>query len=98
MVLVAAACSDPGEAGRDGDGVGSPPASTTARRVVPVQELLGYGRADPPAGVFVDVSAGWLRTCGVRADGALLCWGENVGEVPEGRFVGVDIVDYEGDS
>ena len=55
---------------------------------------MGYGRADPPAGVFVDVSAGRSRTCGVRDDGALVCWGEAVGEIPEGRFTRVDIVDY----
>ena len=51
-----------------------------------MEELLGYGRADPPAGVFVDVSAGRFRTCGVGGDGALVCWGEAVGEIPEGRF------------
>ena len=100
LSLVAAACSGAGEAGGvdfgDGGGDSRPP-STTARRVVAAQELLGYGRADAPAGVFVDVSAGRFRTCGVRADGALLCWGETVGEVPAGRFVGVDIVDYEDD-
>ena len=59
-----------------------------------MEELLGYGRADPPAGVFVDVSAGRSRTCGVRDDGALVCWGEAVGEIPEGRFTRVDTVDH----
>ena len=94
LSLVAAACS--GAAGHDGDGHGEPP-STAAAGAVRVEELLGYGRADPPAGVFVDVSAGRFRTCGVRDDGALVCWGEAVGEIPEGRFTRVDIVDYGDD-
>ena len=94
LSLVAAACS--GAAGHDGDGHSEPP-STAAVGAVRVGELSGYGRADPPAGVFVDVSAGRFRICGVGGDGALVCWGEAVGEIPEGRFTRVDIVDYGDD-
>ena len=36
------------------------------------------------------VSAGRFRTCGVREEGALVCWGEAIGEIPEGRFTRVD--------
>lgn len=32
------------------------------------------GRADPPGGVFVDISASVGRTCGARADGGIECW------------------------
>ncbi len=53
----------------------------------------GYGRADPPEGTFVDLSAGVFRTCGVRTSGEIECWGEEFGRPPEGRFVAVDIVD-----
>lgn len=35
----------------------------------------GWERTDPPGGVFTDVSAGEDATCGVRARGALECWG-----------------------
>ena len=94
LSLVVGACSGAGE--RSADGAGQPP-TTIAQWVVPKEELLGYGRADPPEGVFADVSAGRFRTCGVREDGALVCWGETVGEVPEGRFARVDIVDYGDD-
>ena len=34
-----------------------------------------YGRATPPEGSFVSVSAGYEYTCGVRSDGSLACWG-----------------------
>ena len=36
----------------------------------------GSGRASPPVGVFVDVSASGLRTCGVRDRGEIECWGD----------------------
>ena len=53
----------------------------------------GYGRADPPSGTFVDVSAGAYSTCGVRTSGALVCWGEEWDSLPQGRFVRADIWD-----
>ena len=37
----------------------------------------GYGRADPPEGTFVDLSAGAFRTCGVRTSGEIECWGDD---------------------
>lgn len=58
----------------------------------------GYGRADPPEGTFMDVSAGAYSTCGVRTGGELVCWGDRWGSLrprrtvlPQGRFVRVDI-------
>ncbi|WP_419847741.1 RCC1 domain-containing protein [Candidatus Poriferisocius sp.] len=34
------------------------------------------GKADPPAGEFVQVAAGSDNTCGVRVDGEVVCWGD----------------------
>ena len=49
-----------------------------------------YGQAMPPAGKFIQVSAGALFTCGVKADHTLACWGYNfygqVKRAPEGEF------------
>ena len=53
----------------------------------------GYGRADPPEGTFVDLSAGAFRTCGVRTSGEIECWGDDYGDPPAGRFVKVDVWD-----
>lgn len=41
----------------------------------------------------MDLSAGALRTCGVRTDGALVCWGEELGDTPAGQYLRVDIMD-----
>ena len=56
----------------------------------------GFGRADPPEGIFVDVSASAFRTCGVRTSGEIECWGDDYGEPPAGRFVKVDVWEYAG--
>lgn len=56
----------------------------------------GFGRADPPGGTFVDLSASPLRTCGVRTSGEIECWGDDYGDPPRGRFVKVDIFEYVG--
>ncbi len=56
----------------------------------------GFGRADPPGGTFVDISAGEDRTCGVRTGGELVCWGDEFGKPPGGRFVKVDVWDQRG--
>ena len=56
----------------------------------------GFGRADPPEGTFVDLSAGAFRTCGVRTTGEIECWGDDFGEPPPGRFAKVDIWDLSG--
>ncbi len=34
-------------------------------------------RPRPPAGTFIQVSAGYAHTCGLRTDGTLACWGCN---------------------
>ena len=36
-----------------------------------------YGQADPPASVFVSVTAGANHSCGVSPDGESICWGDN---------------------
>ncbi len=56
----------------------------------------GFGRADPPSGTFVDISAGEDRTCGVRTGGEIVCWGDEFDKPPGGRFVKVDIWDQRG--
>ncbi len=56
----------------------------------------GYGRADPPEGTFVDLSASAFRTCGVRTGGEIECWGDDYGEPPAGRFVKVDVWEISG--
>ena len=46
----------------------------------------------PPSGTFVSVSAGLSHTCGVRTDGAVACWGDDLfGEFmpPSGEFSSV---------
>ncbi|WP_419943761.1 RCC1 domain-containing protein [Candidatus Poriferisodalis sp.] len=47
-------------------------------------------------GTFVDISAGEDRTCGVRTGGELVCWGDEFGKPPGGRFVKVDVWDQRG--
>ncbi len=54
----------------------------------------GEGRATPPEGMFVDLSATEYSTCGVRADGALQCWGTWLVDLPSGgSFVQVSVSD-----
>lgn len=46
------------------------------------------------SGDWVDVSAGWYATCGVRGSGEILCWGENDNgllDVPEGSYRSVAV-------
>ena len=59
----------------------------------PVPKYPNPLRAEPPEGVFVDLSADSARTCGVRASGVIECWGFDYGDPPEGRFVRVDVWD-----
>lgn len=73
-----------------------PPGPPADRFEVNYPSNPGYGRADPPAGIFVDLSAGVFRTCGVRAGGEIECWGDDYGEPPAGRFVRVDVWEYAG--
>ena len=83
-VLVAAGCSD----SPTGDAQEDLPAD---RYVRDYPSNPGYGRADPPEGTFIDVSAGKYSTCAVRTGGELVCWGDDWGPLPQGRFVRVDI-------
>ena len=46
-------------------------------------------RPQPPDGAFVAVSSGDEHACGLRADGAVACWGNNddgQGDPPPGRY------------
>ena len=50
--------------------------------------------AAPPAGAFVEVSAGWGNACGLRPSGEVECWGRNRSEVvfpPSGVFTEVSV-------
>ena len=56
----------------------------------------GSGQADAPEGPFTAVRAGPTNACGVRADGAIECWGDNglvssSSRVPAGRFTAISI-------
>ena len=42
-----------------------------------------------PAGHFTQVSAGAESSCGLRADGAAVCWGPRSTAAPQGRFIDV---------
>ncbi len=49
-----------------------------------------YGMSTPPAGEFAAVAAGTSHSCGVRAGGALVCWGaEWMLAPPAGEFSAV---------
>ena len=58
-----------------------------------VSARVDVGKARPPEGAFVAVSAGWSHACGVRASGEIACWGSDLrGEmwdVPAGEFTAV---------
>jgi hypothetical protein len=56
-----------------------------------------YGQSTPPAGTFVQISAGEYHTCGVKSDGVLACWGRtNYGQStpPAGNFVQISAGNY----
>jgi hypothetical protein len=40
------------------------------------------GESTPPAGAFTQISAGNYHTCGLRADGFAVCWGDLVTSEP----------------
>ena len=53
-----------------------------------------FGEITPPEGEFASVSSGRGHICGVRADGSVICWGNDRGDgqatPPEGEFASVN--------
>ena len=96
LALLAVACSGVGGAGSEGTGSGLPEGARwlDGHRI---GRDVGVGRTVPPGGVFVDIAASSLRTCGVRVGGELVCWGEpwrasgGPEVLPSGRFVRVSL-------
>lgn len=89
--------ADPDAGGRRGDGRGGSDGSGHGGRGGSGDDGLvytGLGRASPPDGVFIDVSAGPAATCGVRDSGALECWGDSFGQTPDGVFTAVSVSAY----
>lgn len=52
---------------------------------------FGEGRADPPAGRFIDIAATRYFSCGVRKDRDLVCWGDVPVAPPVGEFSHVSL-------
>ncbi|WP_419844974.1 hypothetical protein [Candidatus Poriferisocius sp.] len=75
-----------GGAAPPGGGVG---ATVSPEPVVsePVVWHPGLGRLDAPGGVFVDIAVSTLASCGVRAGGELVCWGEEDAEAASWGWV-----------
>ncbi len=85
----------PGQTGATGDRPAPFPTSTPA-------PWPTSPPAHPPGAVslaqgnnygFVSVAAGYANTCGLRADGSIVCWGDNrygQATAPEGSFIALD--------
>ena len=51
-----------------------------------------YGQSEAPAGSYTAVSTHFLRSCGLRADGAAVCWGNPLPtDTPAGSFQAVSV-------
>ena len=48
-----------------------------------------WGKASPPVGEFLAVSASQSRTCAIRVEGDVTCWGSSPGSPPVGPFVAI---------
>lgn len=55
-----------------------------------------FGESLPPIAPFISVATGYQRSCGVKADGTVACWGKGTeGTVPPGNdFVSVGVGGY----
>ena len=90
--------------GDDDDGEASPPAGQFVSGNAGYNHTCGIradgydGQATPPEGESVSVSAD-NRTCAVRTDGSVVCWGDGYGGLPlamserppEGAFISVSV-------
>ena len=85
---------------RLGEDRAAAPGGEASHAIPYVTYRLGEGRAVAPEGLFVDVSVSEFQSCGVRADGRLVCWGEDVQfqrGMPDGRFVRMVGTGYYGE-
>ena len=59
-----------------------------ARRGLP--DGLDWVQGDIAGGPYVSLASGWYHTCGLRAHGAVDCWGPTIGS-PDGHYTAVAV-------
>lgn len=52
-----------------------------------------HGQAQPPEGIFLQVSAGRYHSCAIRREETVTCWGEEL-RVPKGRFLQISVGEW----
>ena len=105
LVLVASACNSPGSTNATTLEAGPPPVLVPEGSVPPVNQTTArLQEPSPPldpaplatvAGGYTAVSAGYGHSCGLRADGTVVCWGDDNFwgqlDAPAGAFAAVDV-------